>query len=382
MARITTTRTALRRSLVAIAVAAAACGPVMLARPAVAAGCSWSGGAGSARGTLMAVDAAAADDAWAVGYSGDPLVEPHVLVQHWNGSGWQLMAAPEGASGTGALYAVTALAPDDVWAVGSEATRDGDTNALTIHWDGYTWNRVDVQDPGRSNQLFGVAGSGPDDVWAVGHVGLGSHARTLAMHWDGSSWSVAPTPNPNASNFNGLSAVSAVSSTDVWAVGGARQTSALAEHWNGSAWSVVPSPAVGPFAGFAGLDVLAPDRIWAVGARFDSSSRGLVTLTERWNGSAWETVPSPNIGRDNVLSGIASHGPGDLWAVGSHVTNSFARQKTLIEHWDGRTHRWTIAASPSPTGHDQLFAVAHLPQTYSLVAVGSADAHTLVGRAC
>ena len=59
---------------------------------------------------------------------------------HWNGAAWQPVAAPEGASGTGALYAVTALAPDDVWAVGFEATSDGDTNALTIHWDGDAWN--------------------------------------------------------------------------------------------------------------------------------------------------------------------------------------------------------------------------------------------------
>jgi hypothetical protein len=376
------TRTALRRSLVAMAVAAAGLGPVILARPAVAAGCSWSVGGGSARGTLVAVDAGATDDAWAVGYSGDPLVEAQVLVQHWNGSAWHLMAAPGGSSGTGALYAVTVLAPDDVWAVGSETLAGGDTKALTIHWDGHTWSRVAARDPGRSDELFGVAGSAPDDVWAVGNVGRGRHTRTLAMHWDGSSWSVAATPNPNDSNFDGLSAVAALSSTDVWAVGGARQTSALAEHWNGLAWTVVPSPAVGPFAGFAGVTALTPDRVWAVGARFDSSSHGLVTLTERWNGSAWETLPSPNVGRDNVLSGIAFRGPGDLWAVGSHVTKSFTRQKTLIEHWDGRTHQWSVAASPSPTGHDQLFGVAHVPHTHDLVAVGSANARTLVERAC
>src|SRR6266480_4927512 len=98
------------------------------------------------------------------------------------------------------------------------------------------------------NELHGVSALAENDVWAVGvsyntERTLGS---TLIEHWNGSRWSVVTSPNPSSS-VNKLNAVAAVSSTDVWAVGTAPTpaNTVLILHWNGVAWTVVSNPTSG-----------------------------------------------------------------------------------------------------------------------------------------
>jgi hypothetical protein len=119
-----------------------------------------------------------------------------------------------------------------------------------------------------------------------------------------------------------LDSISAVSSSDIWAVGGTDVSNTLVEHWNGRAWSIVPSPSVtGP---------------------------GSVT---------------------NTLTGVSALGTSNVWAVGTVLTNGSA-QSTLTEHWDGM--KWTIAQSPSPQPSAGLNSVSGLA-TGPLFAVGFGD---------
>src|SRR4030095_1568022 len=72
--------------------------------------------------------------------------------------------------------------------------------------------------PNPVNELHGVSALAENDVWAVGvsyntERTLGS---TLIEHWNGSRWSVVASPNPSSS-VNKLNAVAAVSPNDVWA---------------------------------------------------------------------------------------------------------------------------------------------------------------------
>src|SRR5438034_9070727 len=110
------------------------------------------------------------------------------------------------------------------------------------------------------NELHGVTALAENDVWAVGvssntECTLGS---TLIEHWNGSRWSVVPSPN-TSSSVNMINAVAAVSANDVWAVGTAPTSTdtVLILHWNGTAWSVVPNPTTGiPLANLAALAVM------------------------------------------------------------------------------------------------------------------------------
>lgn len=161
-------------------------------------------------------------------------------------------------------------------------------------------------------------------------------------------------PSANASSLNNtLFAVSAVSGSDVWAVGdfnpGTVPTVAgratLTEHWNGSSWRVIPSPNYVNghhlvASHLRGVDAIAADNVWAVGYAEDFTAGTEQTLIEHWNGTAWSIVPSPSPGGgpDRLLAvdGIAA---GNIWAVGQSTF-----QTSLIEHWNGSA--WQAVSSP------------------------------------
>src|SRR5215472_11387522 len=86
-------------------------------------------------------------NAWAVG--------SHGTILHWNGTAWSCVAAPTQRF----LNAVWGSAPDDLWAVGGDASA-----GIILHGDGTSWSIASTP----TFTLSGVWGSGPRDVWAVG----------------------------------------------------------------------------------------------------------------------------------------------------------------------------------------------------------------------
>ena len=104
-----------------------------------------------------------------------------------------------------------------------------------------------VPNPGVSATVMGVSAVSPNGVWAVGTYNDGTSDRTMILHWRGVSWKLVPSPSPGGTNGSSLRTVSADSSTDAWAVGGAFSTGSLLNytltaHWDGSSWSLISSP--------------------------------------------------------------------------------------------------------------------------------------------
>jgi len=216
----------------------------------------WNGSAWSLTATpspgvnagLNAVSASSASDAWAVGFtlpSGYRVRQP--LYEHWNGSAWSTVSGP----GLG-LNGVADLSPGSAWAV-------------TI------LPQPAVSGPS-SPILHGVTAVAVDNVWAVGEneevPGLG--ITTLIEHWNGSAWSIVPSPTPGA--YPTLNAVAARSASDVYAVGfnepsvngGVQQ--GLILRWNGSAWSADTDPTAGTFSPLYGAATLpGATGEWAAG---------------------------------------------------------------------------------------------------------------------
>jgi hypothetical protein len=59
------------------------------------------------------------------------------------------------------------------------------------------------------NALNGVTAVAPDDVGAVGYtVGLDELYQTLVLHWNGHEWSMVDSPN-GVGPYNALNAVAA-----------------------------------------------------------------------------------------------------------------------------------------------------------------------------
>ncbi|MBV8608849.1 MAG: hypothetical protein JO034_15490, partial [Singulisphaera sp.] len=235
----------------------------------------------------------------------------------------------------GLLTSTSAVASNDVWAVGG---------SLVEHFNGTSWNVVPTAPlpSGDFAQINGVVALAHNDVWAVGTVsppgGVGSSNTPLIEHFDGTTWSIAPSPNLPGGT---LRAIAAASAHDIWAVGiqGGFFTHELIEHFDGTTWSAVPGPPVSARS-HRGLDAVsadAPNDAWAVG----SVGRGQNALGNEllhWNGTAWSVATPPNVN----VAGITALSPTNVWAVGSSTSSSVAS----IAHFDGAS--WSVVASPAP----------------------------------
>jgi hypothetical protein len=291
---------------------------------------------------LQAVSIDSPTDGWAVGDHWQGL--GHRL-KHWDGTHWR--QGVDRAPGITDPRAVVATSPTDAWVVGDFS----EVSTFAEHWDGTSWTVRLPQDPWGPEQediLWGVGVASPSDVWAVGSAisDDDENGSTLIEHWDGARWSIVPSPAPEGLVRPYLTAVSVVSATDIWAVGGSRYTELsvpLVEHWNGRRWSIVDAPNPGGVASLYSVTAQSAKDVWAVGSKGKDNQQ---TLVEHWDGRKWSVVASPNgDGRVNLLQSADGVSKDDVWAVG-HSGAADGRGDTLVEHWDGTA--WVIVPSPNP----------------------------------
>jgi hypothetical protein len=299
--------------------------------------------------TFDAVDDLGPDDAWAVGtsFSGGAGASPAgvTLIENWNGTSWSIVPSPNGASGTpgdaNILDAIAATGPDNVWAAGWVDNNDADTLTMLFEqWNGTSWSVV--PSPGNGSK-FEIATSltaiSPNDVWAVGSY---AEDGTLAANWNGKKWSIVPTPeitNTGPETENTLTAVTADGPDDVWASGYADVDSEnfatpYVLHWQGSSWTLTEVPNLGTEGSrLRSIQLVSRSDVWAVGQE-QKNNGSILSLTEQFNGSKWTVVPSPDPGMQgkliiNSLDGIGSAGGGNLIAVGARETPGQCCLRTL-----------------------------------------------------
>lgn len=279
---------------------------------------------------LFGMEAISTTDVWAVGhYITTVFPQPEVtdsLTMHWNGTEWEIIPSPNPSSLHNWIYDAAAVAPDDVWAVGSWLNQsNGNALQLGMHWDGTEWSLATMPGIG---QLNAVSAVGPNDVWAVGSGLDGTDYKITAAHWNGTAWSEVALPDPGTAESFGFS-VKALSASDVWVVGRKGEYPNYASmilHWNGAAWSEVTHPDVGVLWS---VDGVAANDVWTVGGN-----------SLHWDGTAWseEDLALPD---DTQMAGVAMVSSNDVWATGYYVTGSGT--VTLMRHWDGND--WTDVPS-------------------------------------
>jgi hypothetical protein len=226
------------------------------------------------------------------------------------------------------------------------------------------------------NDIFATAAISPNDVWAVGASNLSGPTgidRTLAEHWNGSSWSIVPTPNPSSTFFGDLSDVAAISTNDVWAVGFYQYDSlgdlhTFAEHWNGSSWSLTTAT-YNPtsFSALLAVTAISSTNVWAVGTYVDPLDNLEFTLAERWNGSSWVAASPTASGFDSQLFSVSAFNASDIWAVGSQESSASGPLQPLAMHWDGAS--WTQFNPAGISGQTEIIWVDALEAGHA-VGVG------------
>ncbi len=188
-------------------------------------------------------------------------------------------------------------------------------------------------------------------------LAVGLLVGTPTAHGNCSCWQQVSSPNASA-EANYLTGVSRMSSTEVWASGyylssGIAKT--MIEKWNGSNWSIVASPNVTTNTDNQLNAIVAYNDntngpaagygVIAVGS-YRTSAASLKTLILGWNGNSWVVLSSPNVGSgDNQLNAITANNSNNIWAVGSYTSSGV--QKTLVERSTDGGSTWSVVSSPN-----------------------------------
>lgn len=199
-------------------------------------------------------------------------------------------------------------------------------------------------------------------AWAVGGVirlggtsgGEVVSSTPLIEHWNGRSWSVAAGPQ-----FSGdLTDVAVTSPRDAWAVGFVPRTNdPLLLHWDGRRWSQMEL-APGTHAARA-VAALSAKNVWIVGTSYAAYSA--TAEISHWDGRSWTRVARPHA----TLSDISAVSARDIWAVGATPGDELG--KALMLHWNGSSWK-SFVRKPSAGNDDAWLGAVH--------AISSTDVFT------
>jgi len=234
-----------------------------------------------------------------------------------------------------------------------------------------TWRQTPVAPA--AGGLTAVSAVSATDAWAVGpNDDQSPGSATTIERWNGTGWTRVPSPNAavGAGAVNELNGVAAISADDAWAVGdyGTRQPGTslyplrpLVEHWDGNRWSIVRVPDAYPLETMTSVAATGPDDVWAVGVG-QPGQGDFVAIAEHWDGNAWSVADTPSL--HDAGGGSALHAVTALSPADAWAVGGSGRT-ALAEHWDGS--HWTRVDLP---GQDMTLAAVDASSPDNVWAVG------------
>jgi hypothetical protein len=328
---------------------------------------------GSLDNVLAGVSAASATDAWAVGtYYPSSSGVLATLAEHFDGTRWTAYPLPNVGVQENVFLGVSMPSIGSAWAVGYYVSGKFSQQTLIEHFDGNVWSVVPSPSPGAlQNILFGVSAISDSDVWAVGADQDSNGVwHTLTEHWNGLTWAVVPAVDAGSSG-NHFYAVKAVSSNSAYAVGqqaGAGfPNQALVEHWDGKSWSVIASPADASSA--LPLGVTATSSSLTIVGQQETDTAPYTTYAAAGVPKALSIQSTPNAGiGENDLFAADTAADGSTWAVGWDINTTTGNHEPLI--LQGKNGVWSLVSSPSLGASDSGFAAVTAIPGGGLWAVG------------
>lgn len=268
-------------------------------------------------GALEGVTVISATDAWVVGsvlLNGTHLIS---VIEHYDGRRWTLVTSPQFDGGS-KLYKVQAFSANDIYAVGERRSDSQQAKPLLEHYDGTKWSVVHV--PALKNVTTGIlhaiAGLSHNDFWIAGTTAFtfGGPGDPLVLHFDGQQFTQVPFPGTQLS----LGGIAEIAANDAWLIGSSNG-STMTTHWDGKTWTVVPSPGKGTTSGLTDVSAISSTNIWASGSVNDIE-KGFLYLIEHWDGTSWTISPIHKTpGGFDAMFGAKAFPSGSVFMVGSSL---------------------------------------------------------------
>jgi hypothetical protein len=313
--------------------------------------------------------------AWAVGISVTAKTGAFApVVEGWGGSAWAPVSLPPDVVanlGTEPLLdAVAASSPTNMWAF---TTAGG-----WLHWNGvWTAGRI-TKSP---IEIDSTLVFGQSNVWAFGETRPVRGAPVpYAARFDGpGGWKRSSVPGTN-----GISAASAVNSTDIWATlgqpefafGGGSRGGGLV-HWFRGRWHRVTSfPSQLRNASLGSVLARSDKDVW-VGGAMKNGKHGTTEAIGRWNGRKWTvtTLRARATANGYRVASLVSDGAGGIWALGNCLASSNCSPGTPWRLWHETAGNWSRPIQPRLSSHntvlDSLAPVAHSVWAAGAIQEGS-----------
>jgi hypothetical protein len=339
---------------------------------------------------MLSVASDRANDAWATGFAGK-----RPVIEHWSGRTWKRMTVPAKAlAAFDSDQPVAGYHGPPFPVVGASSARNMWTfNELTgawLHWDGSHWSHGSI--PGQPGWVNTAITSelvlGPDDVWAFG-ARLNNHGVTFpfAARFRGHRWVVTPMPRPR--NLL-VSAATALSAGDIWAVIGyggqvafpAQGNGGALAHWNGRKWNLAALPSQFARHGDPTSIAAVSDHDLWVGGGVPDNQIQLTEAAARWNGTRWQLhkAPAPPSSANCVLRGIVLNRAGPA-GLGDCFTDQAPGIRSRL--WQMAGGSWSGPARPrlarARINFTDIAAAGHGDSTWAVGFAGNAGVVALAG---
>ncbi|SFO34158.1 hypothetical protein SAMN04489713_105157 [Actinomadura madurae] len=160
-------------------------------------------------------------------------------ILRWTGSAWVDPQVPLPPSSS--ITAVDVRAAGDVWLAGTTAATGTSVTGLVMHFDGTSWERIDVPGnlgvPGNQGPLHRMVATSPTNVHVL-RVRQNAQVTNAILRYDGTSWTTIGTPL-NAAGIG----MSSDGGSGVVMLPITTGTAAQYMHYDGSAWTTLNGPA-------------------------------------------------------------------------------------------------------------------------------------------
>ena len=236
-----------------------------------------------------------------------------------------------------AIVGVAALSAKSLWIISRSLDLQGRDHGSIEHWNGKKWIAFSPTWDSSVERLYAIAAVSSRNVWVVGGNPSPSGGPSLVEHWNGSRWTRIAVPSDPTSHLFGppdlLTDVAASSANNVWVAGetgfGDGGDMAFFAHFDGSQWTSFSDFADG-LEGAYYLDgnILGVAPISSNYVLAVGDDEGSHYQNYVWS-KGWRAVESPL-----YTTAVAAVSKKNAWAVGDG-----------IEHWNGKD--WT--ALPAQT---------------------------------